>query len=274
MRNPFRVTDAGRDVPTTAITPVFANRVAQWRVFMFWTRVVCWALVGVEYVSPLTGRLQADEAVVLAVAVAALFGGRRRWPMLVMVELFAVAYLVLEEPSHYMPVALCLLVAGHAAFTTKVPYAVLFGIGCAGLWLGYIDGLYPPSMLVRNVMIVGVALFGSRLFRLWVEDLAADVGRGFNDLLDRGFSVYPSFVDFATQTTSTLDSLIDNEPIVEQLRDRINELETATAAAQAALSIADHADEELVVVDLQQLPLPSSSLVRPHCLTRATGRHN
>lgn len=273
MRIPFR---PSTDVDTAApLDPVIANRIAQWRVVMFWTRVICWVLIAFEYVGPLTDKLQIDEAAVLGAAVVALFGGRRRWPLLVTVEFFACAYLVLEESNHYTPVALCLLVAGHAAFTTKIPFVVLFGIGIAGLSLGYMDGTYPDGALIRLTLVVGVALWGGRLFRLWVEELVADIGKGFNDLFDRGFSVYPAFLDFAATTTGTLDSMIDNDPVVDRLRERIIELETANAAASAALSIADH-DDDFEEEDCASRPItiagvdmPSMSTVRPHFLTRA-----
>lgn len=253
------------------LAPVIADRIAQWRVFMFWTRVVCWVLIAIEYMSPLNDKVQLDEMVVLGAALAALFGGRRRWPLLVTVEFFAVSYLVLEESNHYTPVALCMLVAGHAAFTTKIPFPVLYAIGLAGLGWGFTDGHFPAASFVRVSLIVGVALFGSRLFRVWLEDLASDIGRGFNDLFDRGFGQYPEVMDFATATTDTLDSMIDNDPVVDKLRDRINELETANAAAAAALSIADHDDEfedDCEPMNFPGIHLPSLSIVRPHLLTK------
>lgn len=217
---------------------VFGSHLARWRQVWFWVRIILWVIVALEY-SALNPGPQLGQAAVILLALGCAILAERR-PALVVGELAAVAYLVLEERDHYVPIMLCLLVAGHAAFCTKVPLYVLYAAATIGLTFGFAEGTYPFGAWIRCMLIITVALVCGRAFREALDRLAADFGAGVHRLLDLGFSDSPAFVDFAAHTTWHLDQIVENDCIVTGLRRRIKELETATAAAQAALSIADY----------------------------------
>lgn len=224
-----------------------AGRVVRWRTLINRMRIILWIIVALEYI--VATRVEADEAVMLIVGAVCVAGAARWRPGLVLGEIAAASYLVLEEPGHYLPIVLVVLVAGSAAFTTNLWAPVLWAAGAASLVAGWNTDAFQPISVVRVSLLIALGVAGGRIVRRWMGDLISDISNGLDNVLNLRSAdcakLRDAVVDLASVSAEHFSALDGGHESVTRLRERVRDLEANRAAARAILGLDLASDVDL-----------------------------